>query len=103
MQSSPLASQCRIICSGFVFDHAAEAVIRRHAPKGLDLTFAERPEDVSPAMLAVADVLLTEAPATDDMMRAAPRLRFIQKWGTGYEKIDTVALRGRRVGPRSLR
>ncbi len=81
----------RIICSGFVFDKVAETVIRQVAPADFELMFAERPEDVSPAMLALADVLLTVAPTTDAMMRAAPRLRFIQKWGSGYEKIDTHA------------
>lgn len=83
--------QVRVLCSGFVFDRVAEAVIRKLAPDGFELTFAERPEDVTPAMLAAVDILLTVAPVTDEMMRNAPRLRFIQKWGTGYEKIDTAA------------
>jgi phosphoglycerate dehydrogenase-like enzyme len=34
--------------------------------------------------------MITVAPVTDAMMARAPRLRFIQKGGTGYEKIDTA-------------
>lgn len=81
----------RVACLGFVFDPVAQGVIRRAAPPGLELSFAERSADITEAMLAESDVLMTVAPVTDDMMRRAPRLRFIQKWGTGYEKIDTGA------------
>jgi phosphoglycerate dehydrogenase-like enzyme len=33
-------------------------------------------------------VLITVAPVTDAMMARVPRLRFIQKGSTGYEKIN---------------
>lgn len=81
----------RIACLGFVFDKVAQDVIRKVAPAHVDLEFAERNEDVTPQMIAESDVLFTVAPVTDEMMRNAPRLRLIQKWGTGYEKIDTAA------------
>ncbi len=81
----------RMACLGLVFDRHAEAVIRRCAPANFELAFAERPEDMTEAMLTDSDVLLVTAPVTDAMMQRAPRLRFIQKWGTGYEKIDVAA------------
>jgi D-3-phosphoglycerate dehydrogenase len=81
----------RVVCVGFVFDPAAEAVIRDVAPPGLDLTFVEQPDRLTVETLAASDILLTVAPVTDEMMGRAPRLRLIQKWGTGYEKIDTQA------------
>lgn len=81
----------RIACLGFVFDRVAQDVIRQVAPPNIDLSFAEHAHEVTPEMVAASDVLFTVAPVTDGMMKSAPRLRLIQKWGTGYEKIDTAA------------
>ncbi|MBL8702151.1 MAG: 2-hydroxyacid dehydrogenase [Alphaproteobacteria bacterium] len=85
------APRVRVACTGFVFDPVAETVIRSVAPESFDLVFAPDATRLSSGALAATDILLTVAPVTDEMLRRAPRLRFIQKWGTGYEKIDTAA------------
>jgi D-3-phosphoglycerate dehydrogenase len=80
-----------VTCLGFVFNPAAQAIIRRLAPAGMRLAFFEDPARLSARVLAETDVLITVGAVTEAMMAEAPRLRFIQKWGTGYEKIDTAA------------
>lgn len=80
-----------VTCIGFVFDPVAQSVIREIAPSDLELSFFERGSDMPAEVLAASDILVAVAPVTDEMMAHAPRLRFIQKWGTGYEKIDTAA------------
>lgn len=81
----------RLACLGFVFDRHAQPVIRACAPESFEISFAEQPGDLTEAMLTGSDMLLTVAPVTDDMMSCAKRVRFIQKWGTGYDKIDVAA------------
>lgn len=86
-----MTRRVRVACVGFVFDAVAEAIIRQVAPPGLELAFAEQLDRLTAETLATSDILLTVAPVTDEMMARAPRLRLIQKWGTGYEKIDVQA------------
>jgi phosphoglycerate dehydrogenase-like enzyme len=86
-----IASAYHVACVGFVFDSFAQPMVRRAAPANFTLSFAERPEALSEADLERADFLLTVAPITDAMMRRAGRLRLIQKWGTGVDKIDLAA------------
>jgi D-3-phosphoglycerate dehydrogenase len=81
----------RVACLGFVFDPFAQTVLRRVAPPSLALSFAERESDISDRMLAESDVLLVVSPVTDAMLARAPRLRFIQKWGVGYDRIDIAS------------
>ena len=74
-----------------MFDPVAQGIIRGIAPPGFVLTFAEDPRALTGNALAECDFIMTVAAVTDDMMKRAPRLRFIQKWGVGYDKIDVAA------------
>ncbi len=85
------ANAVRVACLGFVFDSAAQTIIRGVTPPGFATTFAENPRDLTERALAESDFIMTVAAVTDDMMKRAPRLRFIQKWGVGYDKIDVAA------------
>ena len=76
---------------GFVFDPIAQAIMRDMAPPGFDLSFAERPQEQTDTGLAVCDAIMTVAPVTEAMMLKAPKLRLIQKWGIGVDKIDLNA------------
>ncbi len=81
----------RVLCLGFVFDALAQADIRSVAPPGLELAFSEQHLDIPEGYLERADILVVVSPVTEDMLARAPNVRFIQKWGSGYEKIDLDA------------
>jgi len=54
--------------------------------------------DGLPALLAEADVLVLQTIRLgQELLRQAPRLRFIQKLGAGYENVDVKAATARRV------
>ena len=81
----------RVACLGFVFDPVAQDIIRRIAPPELSLTFAEKPDETTPGLVAQSDMVLCVSPVTEAMIASAPRLRLIHKWGIGVDKIDLAA------------
>jgi phosphoglycerate dehydrogenase-like enzyme len=84
-------ARVRVTCLGFLFDAVAQPLLCEAAPEWMDLAFVARPGELSDELLAASDVLMTVATVDDDMMGRAPRLRFIQKWGSGYDRIDVAA------------
>lgn len=85
------AKPVRVSCLGFVFDPFAQEAIRSIVPPGVELTFCEKNTGIPENLYADADVLVVVAAITEDMLAHAPHVRFIQKWGTGYDKIDLDA------------
>jgi D-3-phosphoglycerate dehydrogenase len=65
--------------------------MRELAPPEFELLFAEKPDASTPAMVAECDFISCVSHVTDSMMANAPKLRLIQKWGIGVDKIDLEA------------
>ena len=81
-------------------------VARELAPAELDLRFALSYDEAEQlALVEAADFLLPGWAAVTEVMLAhtghaghAGRLRFVQKWGIGVDRIDVAALRRRGIG-----
>ena len=71
------------------------AVVQRSAPPELDLHFAATYDDAEQmALVEHAEFLLPGwAAVTAPMLAHAKKLRMIQKWGIGYDRIDVDAAR----------
>jgi D-3-phosphoglycerate dehydrogenase len=65
--------------------------MRELAPPEFELLFAEKPDASTPALVAECDFVTCVSHVTDAMMANAPKLRLIQKWGIGVDKIDLEA------------
>ena len=77
-----------------VMDARVRDEIRSELPAGFSIDFAEtsdRREHL--ALIADADFILTSIPVDAEMIRAAPRLKLLHKWGIGVDKFDLDAAR----------
>jgi len=74
---------------------AVREVVRKTAPPELDLHFATSYDDAEQmGLVENAEFLLPGwAAVTETMLRHARKLRMIQKWGIGYDRIDVEAAR----------
>ncbi|MGE0630278.1 MAG: 2-hydroxyacid dehydrogenase [Hyphomicrobiaceae bacterium] len=83
-----------------VFAPSVRAVIQQALPDNFSIRFAETYDPAEQlALVKQADLLLVGgAHLTGDMIRQAGRLRFIQKWGIGIDKIDLAAAEASGVG-----
>lgn len=87
------------IASLDVWTPRIQEIVREALPSGYEIAFASsyaRHEQM--ALAAEADAILTGwAEVDSEMIRAAPRLRAIQKWGIGVDRIDLAAAASRGV------
>ena len=81
-----------------VMDAKVQDEIRSALPPGFSIQFAEtgdRREHM--AMVADADFILTAVAVDAEMIRAAPKLKLLHKWGIGVDKFDLDAARAARI------
>jgi phosphoglycerate dehydrogenase-like enzyme len=82
-----------------VLPSAMQELVRAQKPDGLDLVFAETAVEAEQvAKVCEADYILCSwTPVSAAVIEAAPKLRLIQKYGIGVDKIDLKAAARRGV------
>ena len=82
-----------------VWAPAVREVVRRVAPPELDLHFAKSYDDGEQfGLVEKAEIILAGwAAITEPMLKRAPRLRMIEKWGIGVDRIDVEAARRMKI------
>ncbi len=81
-----------------VMDEKVRNEIRSELPAGFSIQFAERADQAEHmAMIADAEFILTTLTVDAEMIRAAPKLKLLHKWGIGVDKFDLDAARAARV------
>jgi D-3-phosphoglycerate dehydrogenase len=81
-----------------VMDAKVQAEIRSELPADFAIDFAEtldRREHMT--MIRDADFILTTLTVDAEMIRSAPKLKLLHKWGIGVDKFDLDAARAARV------
>ena len=84
--------------SNICFAHVAYQMQARYALRGAGIASTEaRSLDAMKAALATADVLVVSGLWRNEMLDAAPNLRFIQSIGAGTDQFDRAALAARGI------
>ena len=81
-----------------MMDDKVQAEVRSALPPDFSVQFAEsgdRSEHM--AMLADADFILTAVAVDAEMIKSAPKLKLLHKWGIGVDKFDLDAARAARI------
>lgn len=83
-----------------VWADAVRQEVQRAAPRDWTLHFAQSYEAAhQQALASLADALLPGFARVDEaLLAAAPRVRWVHKWGIGIDAIDLSALRRRGIG-----
>jgi D-3-phosphoglycerate dehydrogenase len=79
-------------------DAKVQHEIRSQLPPGFSLQFGEtgdRREQM--AMIADAEFILTAVAVDAEMIKSAPKLKLLHKWGIGVDKFDLDAARAARI------
>jgi phosphoglycerate dehydrogenase-like enzyme len=77
-----------------VMDPKVQAEIRSVLPSGFAIQFGERGDRAEQmAMVGDADFILAAVAVDAEMIRAAPKLKLLHKWGIGVDKFDLDAAR----------
>ncbi len=82
-----------------VWAPAVREVVRRVAPPELELHFAQSYDEAEQlALVENAELILAGwAAVTGPMLERAKKLRFIEKWGIGVDRIDVEAARRMKI------
>lgn len=81
-----------------VMDAKVQHEIRSQLPPGFSIQFGEtgdRREQM--AMIADAEFILTAVAIDAEMIKSAPKLKLLHKWGIGVDKFDLDAARAARI------
>src|SRR6186997_744035 len=81
-----------------MMDDKVQAEVRSALPPDFSIQFAEsgdRREHM--AMIADADFILTAVAVDAEMIKSAPKLKLLHKWGIGVDKFDLDAARAARI------
>ncbi|HZK62420.1 MAG TPA: 2-hydroxyacid dehydrogenase [Anaerovoracaceae bacterium] len=83
-----------------IHTNKVKQIIRSHVPSGFILEMADTEEmDERKRLVKDADFIITAlTPVTEELMRMAPNLKLIQKWGVGYDRIDIDVAREMGIG-----
>ncbi|MEJ0019600.1 MAG: 2-hydroxyacid dehydrogenase [Acetobacteraceae bacterium] len=81
-----------------LMDPKVHAEIRGALPPDFTIQFGETGErSEQMAMIADADFILTAVAVDAEMIRSAPKLKLLHKWGIGVDKFDLDAARAARL------
>ncbi len=81
-----------------VMDPKVQAEIRSQLPPDFSIQFGENGErSEHMRMIADADFILTAVAVDAEMIRSAPKLKLLHKWGIGVDKFDLDAARAARI------
>lgn len=82
-----------------VWAPAVREVVKRVAPPELELHFAKSYDEAEQfGLVEQAEIILAGwAAVTEPMLRRAKKLRFIEKWGIGVDRIDVEAARRMKI------
>jgi phosphoglycerate dehydrogenase-like enzyme len=82
-----------------IYEDSVKDVLRQHAPKGWNLKMASSYDEASQrSLIEGADFILAGWAPAPGWMFDSPTLRFVQKFGVGYDKIDIAAAREKGIG-----